>query len=339
MPPLLLPFNLRLTVPRAMPSPFMWSQAFSALKLSMHQTHRMSSKVSIRRLSATSMDVLKSNPNTTDTTTIPTTKRIWRRIRTLDPSKLVEADYVDLSLLRQPLVGVLLQSGGSSNPSIPRRGSGSADFIGRPSWSSGKFPAGTHGFLYYHIPPYSSPLAGELRFRITPSRDPASFAAGSDLFTERDNMPWRYPLYKLVHRARYRDLVTLLLQDGLVSQSTLDLVTAAFASSPLQATVNTNSARHGAGAAAAVSESDAAVRHPTNLLATPVLSAFGQEFRVSLRYSTENFLGIFASSDAIVTYCIRFLTASRVLVQGKHIAYCPFKGNVPPFRELVLELA
>ena len=83
----------------------------------------------------------------------------------------------------------------------------------------------------------------------------------------------------------------------------------------------------------------AAVRHPTNLLATPVLSAFGQEFRVSLRYSTENFLGIFASSDAIVTYCIRFLTASRVLVQGKYIAYCPFKGNVPPFREFVLELA
>ena len=148
-------------------------------------------------------------------------------------------------------------------------------------------------------------------------------------------------MYKLVYRARYRDLVSLLLQDGLVSQSTLDLVTAAFASSPLQETVSTDSARHGASAVAAVtvSESDAAVRHPTNLLATPVLSAFGQEFRVSLRYSTENFLGIFASSDAIVTYCIRFLTASRVLVQGKYIAYCPFKGNVPPCRELVLELA
>ncbi|KAI1783726.1 hypothetical protein LXA43DRAFT_1129776 [Ganoderma leucocontextum] len=55
--------------------------------------------------------------------------------------------------------------------------------------------------MHYYIPAHgSSPLAGELRFRVTtpPSRDPATFATGADLLTERGGRPWRYPLYKIV---------------------------------------------------------------------------------------------------------------------------------------------
>ena len=67
--------------------------------------------------------------------------------------------------------------------------------------------------MYYYVPAHSPPLAGELRFRITSSRDPASFATGADLLTER-SMPWKYPLYKMVWRPQLRDIVLLLLQDG-----------------------------------------------------------------------------------------------------------------------------
>ena len=270
------------------------------------------------RLSTTS--TINENPDANigkdATTTTRITKGPRRKIRTLDPSKLVEDDYIDFSLKVRPALGILLRRDLSSDPSY-QRPFRSADFSAH-LWSSDRFPPGTHGFLYYHVPPCSSPLSGELRFRLTPSRDPASFAEGSDLFTER-SMPWRYPLYKIVHRVYWTDIVALLLQDGLVSQHTLDLVTAAVA--PLYH-ANTTSAQHEGTAL-----SDA--RHPAFLSTTPVLSAFGQEFRVSVGQGTENFLGIFASPDTILTHCMRLVTASWVLVQGKRIAYCPFKGNVP----------
>ncbi|KAM5537499.1 hypothetical protein V8D89_008826 [Ganoderma adspersum] len=222
-------------------------------------------------------------------TTVRKIKRPRRKIRTLDPSKLVGDDYIDFSMKSEPSLGILLKPDLSSNP-LYHRPYRNANFSGAP-WSSNRFPPGTHGFIYYHVPPYSSPLAGELRFRVTSSRNPASFTAGTDLLTER-GMPWRYPLYKIVCRPNWTDFVALLLQDGLVSQPTLDLVTAAVA--PL----HTGSSRTNCNAwhtrVGGLGPSDVA-RHPNRLSSTPVLSAFGQEFL--LHYTAgRNFCGVFAST-------------------------------------------
>ncbi|PIL27870.1 hypothetical protein GSI_09992 [Ganoderma sinense ZZ0214-1] len=162
----------------------------------------------------------------------------------------------------------------------------------------------------------SSPLAGELRIRITSSPDPASFATGSDLLDER-GMPWRYPLYKMVCRPDWSDFVTLLLQDGLVSQRTLDLVTAAVPTSFFR-TSATHTQVQGA------PSSDA--RHPSLSPSNPVLSAFGQEF--PFRYNPElSFCGVFASPSTIFTHRMRHITTFWVLREGKRFQYFPFTGS------------
>ncbi|KAM5536375.1 hypothetical protein V8D89_009973 [Ganoderma adspersum] len=267
------------------------------------------------RLSTTS--TRNPNPDTNtgrDTpTTVQKTKRPRRKIRTLDPFKLVGDDYIDFSLKSEPSLGVLLKPDLSSNP-LYHRPYRNANFSGAP-WSSNRFPPGTYGFIYYHVPPYSSPLAGELRFRVTSSRNPASFTAGTDLLTER-GMPWRYPLYKIVCRPSWTDFVALLLQDGLVSQRTLDLVTAAVA--PL----HTGSSRTNCNAPEA---SDVA-QHPNRLSSTPVLSAFGQEFLLHYTAS-RNFCGVFASPDTISMHYMRFITSFQVPVEGRYVAWCPFEGS------------
>ena len=276
------------------------------------------------RLSTTS--TRNPNPDTNTGKDTPTTvqkiKRPRQKIHTLDPSKLVGDDYIDFSLGSGPSLGILLKPDLSSNPQ-QHHPYHNARFSGAP-WSSNRFPPGTHGFIYYHVPPYSSPLAGELRFRVTSSRNPKSFTAGTDLLTER-GMPWRYPLYKIVCRPTWTDIVALLLQDGLVSQRTLDLITAAVA--PFQArSRHTNcNARHTR--VGGLAPPDAA-RHPNRLSSTPVLSAFGQEFL--LHYSAgRNFCGVFASPDTISTHYMRFITSFQVLVEGKYVAWCPFEGTGP----------
>ncbi|PIL27880.1 hypothetical protein GSI_10002 [Ganoderma sinense ZZ0214-1] len=257
-----------------------------------------------------SPDTAKSD-SITPKETITTVPRSQRKIHTLDPSKLVKEDYVDFSRKSCGTVGIILQPSWLANSPIPPPPR-NAQFRGNP-WGSKRFPNGTHGFIYYHVPPYSSPLAGELRFRITSSCDPASFASGSDLLTER-SMPWRYPLYKIVCRPYCSDFVALLLQDALISQRTLDLVTAAV--KPLY---STSTSTH-----LALSEN---ARHPGRLPSTPVLSAFGQEF--DFRYGVGlNFCGIFASQDSIVSHHMRFISTFRVLTEGKYVRYCPFEGSL-----------
>lgn len=93
------------------------------------------------------------------------------------------------------------------------------------------FPPKTHGFLYYTAPSHmdSSPPQhtddlshelGQIRFRITASDDPVTFASGKDLL-----MPNGLPWYT-IPRAPYVGandppslLWKLLLHDGLVSDS------------------------------------------------------------------------------------------------------------------------
>ena len=144
-----------------------------------------------------------------------------RIVRTLDPTKLTPRDHINLSQLAWPNVVFA-----PSSP-IP------ANVSGRPivqikatSLLSDGFPPNTTGFLYYHVPPYSSPLAGEVRFRITPSSDPASFAAGSDLLME-NGMPWRILLLNVAGGIIFKGLLALLLQDGLVTPQVLNAATSA----------------------------------------------------------------------------------------------------------------
>ncbi|KAI0692530.1 hypothetical protein C8T65DRAFT_745113 [Cerioporus squamosus] len=86
----------------------------------------------------------------------------------------------------------------------------------------------TRGFLYYHQPPRAPPLAGQLRFHVTGSDDPASFSSGTDLTTER-GVPWYIPL-PVTASAGYRmhtPIRRLLTDvDGLVPQQVMDLARA-----------------------------------------------------------------------------------------------------------------
>ena len=65
------------------------------------------------------------------------------------------------------------------------------DTRARPS-----YPPGTRAFLYYSMSPDKPRIAGELRLRVAPSDDPASFKSGSDLLLT-NGQPWSRPLYAL----------------------------------------------------------------------------------------------------------------------------------------------
>jgi hypothetical protein len=58
------------------------------------------------------------------------------------------------------------------------------------------YPPDTKAFLYYHISPEKTRLAGELRLRVTSSDDAASFESGSDLLGT-NGQPWSRPLSSL----------------------------------------------------------------------------------------------------------------------------------------------
>jgi hypothetical protein len=84
------------------------------------------------------------------------------------------------------------------------------------------FPAATTGFLYYHQ--NSVPASGEVRFRITPSDDPAAFASGTDLLMPH-SIPWGIPLVGIAKRTSppsHVGLKELLLRDNLVTTTTMD---------------------------------------------------------------------------------------------------------------------
>ncbi|KAI1785730.1 hypothetical protein LXA43DRAFT_1036693 [Ganoderma leucocontextum] len=122
-------------------------------------------------------------------------------------------------------------------------------------------------------------------------------------------MPWKYPLHKIVVRPEYREVAALLLQDGLVSQRTLDLATSAVASMATSLDVT----------------------HVEQMLsAAPVLSAFGQEF--DYRFGVNSgCLCLFASADAIYRQYTRriasFWAAAGPDRVGKRREYSPFEGS------------
>ncbi|KAF9030170.1 hypothetical protein BJ165DRAFT_1411436 [Panaeolus papilionaceus] len=134
-----------------------------------------------------------------------------RTVLSLDPTKLIQ--------VKQPAIDI----SGIKNPSISLpRGSSTVYFIheGRVHLP---FPDGTRGFLYYHTPANRPRISGQLRFRITPSDDPASFPCGYDLDTLRTThslpYPWNVSILKLVGGQHYTNLVSQLVSEGLVEET------------------------------------------------------------------------------------------------------------------------
>src|SRR4051812_26499937 len=124
---------------------------------------------------------------------------MWH-ISTLDPERLLPSDYMDLSghFNRTPLRKTELSYSGSPIP----------------------FPPNTRGFFYYHRDPALPPIAGQLRFRLTPKRDPASFAEGTDLL-RTDFRPWGRSLLIMAAQRGYALILARLLEDGLIDSELL----------------------------------------------------------------------------------------------------------------------
>ncbi|KAI0692533.1 hypothetical protein C8T65DRAFT_550827, partial [Cerioporus squamosus] len=79
------------------------------------------------------------------------------------------------------------------------------------------------GFLYYHQIPRAPPLAGQLRFRLTASADPATFSAGVDVTTRRGT-PWYIALPTIARGQTFAQIRYLLTAvDRTVSQRVMDL--------------------------------------------------------------------------------------------------------------------
>ena len=129
-------------------------------------------------------------------------------IQTLDPSKLSSSEFIDASL------------------KLEIRAYGRDKSLFRMHYHGhSRFPEGTRGFLYYHSPEASDPpIAGEIRFRLTPGNDPAYFTHGSDLLCP-NGLPWVIHLLAMAGSQKklfYQPIRKLLIDDGLVAPALLE---------------------------------------------------------------------------------------------------------------------
>ncbi|KAI0056456.1 hypothetical protein BV25DRAFT_1920998 [Artomyces pyxidatus] len=137
-------------------------------------------------------------------------------LRTLDPERLEHQDFFDLSLRRWR--SFMVQNMSSGTNSLPAYSKRLMTFHPRDG-----FPDGTHGFFYYNPPTPPDTVLGEVRFRVTTSNDPASFASGSDLKLP-DGQPWNVPPSFITPRFQLGEaLMQLLLAEKLVNQTQLDI--------------------------------------------------------------------------------------------------------------------
>ncbi|TBU36608.1 hypothetical protein BD309DRAFT_975485 [Dichomitus squalens] len=237
-----------------------------------------------------------------------------RIIRTLDPAKLTAGDYIDFSLQLACAVNPALRDVsviGTSEHSVT-----TAVRLKALGWGhNGRYPPDTRGFLYYFLPPHSPPLAGEIRFRRTPSSDPAGFAAGSDLLVS-DGSVWRLPLFKIAVYKLLHPLLPLLRQDGLVSQKTLEI---AARCSPM-ATSQEGETKQPA---------KAYRKHLDSVV--KIVSHFGQE--IVLRLSgVHNGVLVAIGTASIELKALRpaiRLAANQPLVEGQKVrSHSPYEGSI-----------
>ncbi|KAF7328847.1 hypothetical protein MVEN_02514200 [Mycena venus] len=132
-----------------------------------------------------------------------------RRLSTLNPAYLLTKDYTILSNLRHPCIAF-----------IPKTSSFPVRFFKKDA-AYQPFPPETRGFFYYYAPKHLPPMAGGLRFRITPRGHPASFPDGHDLLHE--GLPWEISLVTIVSSVGRKSVLReQLLNEGLVTQADLD---------------------------------------------------------------------------------------------------------------------
>lgn len=83
-----------------------------------------------------------------------------------------------------------------------------------------RHPMNSFAFLYYHKPTGLPDTAGEIRIRLTPSPNPATFDQGHDLRRPSGGL-WTIPLLKLVSHAEFDLLCQQLVHDRLVTPTLL----------------------------------------------------------------------------------------------------------------------
>ncbi|TBU22075.1 hypothetical protein BD311DRAFT_733500 [Dichomitus squalens] len=232
----------------------------------------------------------------------PESPRPPRKVRTLDPTKLTPSDYVDFSARIHPSVIFVTQSSDPDDPSNTLLERTGAD-VTPTGFRDRRFPPNTAGFLYYHIPPYSPPLAGELRFRITPSPDPANFSEGSDLLMEH-GVRWTRPLIYMADKG-YTGVLRLLLQDGLVTPQLLNI-----AASAADTLTTTDYGRK------------------IDFRRTALVSSFRRGFH--FRVGPYNGLCMAIGTDTILKKCPKHVASFRVPVDDIRgsVQYFPFRGSM-----------
>ncbi|KAI0696322.1 hypothetical protein C8T65DRAFT_37401 [Cerioporus squamosus] len=133
-------------------------------------------------------------------------KPVKHTIRSLNPKTLSESDYVDIS-------------GHTCQLNVARKFSRIPTVIPYRYQPFTPFRPGTAGFFYYTSSP-ALPQAGEIRFRITGSPRPDSFALGRDLLTS-NGLVWRLSLLTMIKGFdEYSPIVAKLLSEGLVTKPT-----------------------------------------------------------------------------------------------------------------------
>lgn len=110
-------------------------------------------------------------------------------IVTLDPNKFAEQKQKPLRICHRPLIS----RNDQLTPLMTSLTNFDRDYITRKQLS---YSPDAKAFLYYSRSPERPRIAGEVRFRVTSSDDPASFESGSDLMRP-DGMPWSSSLYFL----------------------------------------------------------------------------------------------------------------------------------------------
>jgi hypothetical protein len=149
-----------------------------------------------------------------------TTAILYRDILTLNPANFLNAhqEWIDMSSVTHPTIRVY-QNESYKPVQLPYA------LKSFPDGRRGKrqiWPDHSKGFLYYHTPPNRPRIAGEVRFRLTPTNDPSTFEQGTDLCfddTAYDNtftQTWKRPLYSLATNTSTRPLYDKLIEEGII---------------------------------------------------------------------------------------------------------------------------
>ncbi|KAF9068870.1 hypothetical protein BDP27DRAFT_763589 [Rhodocollybia butyracea] len=147
-----------------------------------------------------------------------------QNISTLDPSRLVASDFIDLDKENQSRpwrVSVRYRHTSAIFYEYTRIGvRGRSHRFADPA-----FPPETRGFLYLHRPSGVHPCAATLRFRICDRDLPPqeSFARGKDLLLPKGG-PWEINMLRLFSALRPADFRECLLQDKVLSPEAIEQV-------------------------------------------------------------------------------------------------------------------